>query len=86
VRRLYQALRGGRFVLVASSAHFPATRRAAGEWADPQGRPGIRITEPAGILRTAILVRPDGYAAWAAESPEPDDVRNALTLWCGPVR
>jgi 2-polyprenyl-6-methoxyphenol hydroxylase-like FAD-dependent oxidoreductase len=79
VRRLYEALRGGRFVLVAPDE---PSRRVAQEWADTDC---LRIAEPAGILRTAILVRPDGYAAWAAESPEPDAVRQALTRWCGPA-
>jgi 2-polyprenyl-6-methoxyphenol hydroxylase-like FAD-dependent oxidoreductase len=74
--RLYEALRGGRFVLVTTDG---TARRAAELW---EGR--VRVTEPAGLLRTAILVRPDGYVAWAAESPEPTAVRAALTVWCGP--
>ncbi|MGW2255305.1 aromatic-ring hydroxylase C-terminal domain-containing protein [Kitasatospora sp. NPDC001660] len=32
---------------------------------------------PATGLRPTLLVRPDGYAAWAAEDPDPDEVRCA---------
>ncbi|WP_127359632.1 FAD-dependent monooxygenase [Actinacidiphila soli] len=73
--RLYEALRGGRFVLVADDAR---ARRVAEDWAGQ-----VRATAPAGHLRTAILVRPDGYAAWAEHSPEPAAVRAALREWCG---
>lgn len=75
--RLDEALRGGLFVLVAPDE---TVRRAARGWADR-----VRIAEPAGPLRSTILVRPDGCAGWAAETPGSDDVRGALTRRRGPA-
>ncbi|RMI88532.1 FAD-dependent oxidoreductase [Streptomyces sp. ZS0098] len=61
--RLYEALRGGHFVLIAPPTvqlpHLtapddkPATPPAVEHWADDR--------------RTTILVRPDGYTAWAQD-------------------
>jgi 2-polyprenyl-6-methoxyphenol hydroxylase-like FAD-dependent oxidoreductase len=65
--RLHEALRGGRFVLLAppETAVGPGDARLAVErWAAPRG--------------TAVLVRPDGYAAWAAEHATAAQVRAAL--------
>jgi 2-polyprenyl-6-methoxyphenol hydroxylase-like FAD-dependent oxidoreductase len=73
-RRLYEALREGTFVLIA-----PAGPDApAGAWADR-----VLTAHPAGGSRRAILVRPDGYIAWAANAPEPAAVRQALMESCG---
>jgi 3-(3-hydroxy-phenyl)propionate hydroxylase len=33
---------------------------------------------------TAVLVRPDGYAAWVGEHSA-DGLTEALTTWCGPA-
>ncbi|OQO95053.1 FAD-dependent oxidoreductase [Saccharomonospora piscinae] len=52
--RLYEALRGGRFVLVADPS-FPV----------PDGLPQL----PVSGADTATLVRPDGYVAWAGPDP-----------------
>ena len=41
----------------------------------------LRIVEPAGRMASTVLVRPDGYVAWAADDPTPEQVRNALTDW-----
>ncbi|MGW5253530.1 FAD-dependent monooxygenase [Streptomyces sp. NPDC004012] len=73
--RLYEALRGGKFVLVGREV-----AAVAAPWA---GR--VVTASPASSLRQTLLVRPDGYAAWAAEDPDPDEVRNALTRWLGEV-
>lgn len=63
--RLYEALRGGRFVLVAPTA----TVRAYG-LDDLKGRKDrLAVESWASDRRTTLLVRPDGYVAWAAESP-----------------
>ncbi|MFF4650288.1 FAD-dependent monooxygenase [Streptomyces sp. NPDC001380] len=70
--RLYEALRGGRFVLVGGPAG------AAAPWG---GR--VVAAAPAGDPGAALLVRPDGYAAWAAERPSAADVRAALGAWLG---
>jgi 2-polyprenyl-6-methoxyphenol hydroxylase-like FAD-dependent oxidoreductase len=68
-RRLYEALREGKFVLIAPEAVHPDG------WRD-------RVIATSGARR-AILVRPDGYIAWAANDPEPGAVRRALNEWCG---
>ncbi|MFD4952705.1 hypothetical protein [Streptomyces sp. NPDC058451] len=73
--RLYEALREGKFVLVGRDVAAAAT-----PWA---GR--VATVSPATSLRPTLLVRPDGYAAWAAEDPGPDEVCQALTQWLGPV-
>ncbi|MGK5632504.1 FAD-dependent oxidoreductase, partial [Streptomyces sp. URMC 123] len=82
--RLYEALRGGRFVLIAP----------AGAAVDLGGRTD-RVVRASwrGDRRTALLVRPDGYAAWAADWPEgdrdaagrADALRAALAHWTGPA-
>ncbi|WP_055588554.1 FAD-dependent monooxygenase [Streptacidiphilus griseoplanus] len=70
--RLYEALRTGAFVLVGRSPQV-----AAG-WGDR-----VVAAVPAGDLTTTVLVRPDGYAAWAAERPTTEEVRAALGAWLG---
>ncbi|MZD04231.1 FAD-dependent oxidoreductase, partial [Streptomyces sp. SID5785] len=65
--RLYEALRAGEFVLV-----LPAGATCAGA--------RVRVAHWAGERRTALLVRPDGYAAWASDEPlaaAPDDAAGA---------
>ncbi|MER7692843.1 hypothetical protein [Streptomyces sp. NPDC097610] len=71
--RLYEALRQGTFVLVGREA-----AAVASPWA---GR--VKTAAPATGLRPTLLVRPDGYTAWAAEDPDPAEVRRALTRWLG---
>ncbi|MEU3031885.1 FAD-dependent monooxygenase [Streptomyces incarnatus] len=74
--RLHEALRGGRFVLI-TPAHGPSAptpphpdRLTTAHWASPR--------------RTTLLVRPDGYAAWATDTaPTPDTLRSALTTHLG---
>ncbi|MFE2066662.1 FAD-dependent monooxygenase [Streptomyces sp. NPDC059467] len=71
--RLYEALRGGRFVLVTPGSHDPgagrADRLAVAHWASDR--------------RTALLVRPDGYVAWAAENARDADIDRALAAHLG---
>ncbi|GAA0937442.1 FAD-dependent monooxygenase [Pseudonocardia zijingensis] len=62
--RLYEALRGGRFVLVAPEG-----------FAVPEG---VTAHVVAGA-QTALLVRPDGYVAWAGRSA--DGLVPALRRW-----
>ncbi|MEU6418867.1 FAD-dependent monooxygenase [Streptomyces spiralis] len=71
--RLYEALRGGRFVLVAPRAHEVGPERAA------------RLTAArwASDRRTTLLVRPDGYVAWAADSADDDAIEAALATHVG---
>ncbi|REE96921.1 FAD-dependent monooxygenase [Thermomonospora umbrina] len=73
-RRLYEALRTGRFVLVT-----PPTSEAAATWADHAD-----VHQAGGPTRHTVLVRPDAYIAWATAEPHPNAaVRRALTEHCG---
>jgi 2-polyprenyl-6-methoxyphenol hydroxylase-like FAD-dependent oxidoreductase len=63
--RLHEALRHGRFVLVGAPGAVPA-------------RPGVIPLEVPGI-DTPMLVRPDGYVAWAGATP--DGLDAALSRW-----
>ncbi|MER6082382.1 FAD-dependent monooxygenase [Streptomyces sp. NPDC001833] len=71
--RLYEALRGGRFVLVTPASYDPGTERAD----------RLTVTRWAGDRRTTVLVRPDGYVAWAAENAQAPDIEKALTTHLG---
>jgi 2-polyprenyl-6-methoxyphenol hydroxylase-like FAD-dependent oxidoreductase len=80
-RRLYEALRTRRFVLVTPE-HEPPPASVAGDWADR-----VECAALAGPTRTAVLVRPDAYIAWATNEPDPERrataIRWALTDCCG---
>ncbi|MET8248460.1 FAD-dependent monooxygenase [Streptomyces sp. NPDC005202] len=71
--RLYEALRGGRFVLIAPQEYEVGRDRAdrltASRWASDR--------------RTALLVRPDGYVAWAADSADPAAIESAVAAHVG---
>ncbi|MEW1779323.1 FAD-dependent monooxygenase [Streptomyces sp. NPDC086777] len=77
--RLYEALRGGRFVLVTAGSD-PGP--------DPHGT-GTRYGDRLAVAhwrsgrRTAVLVRPDGYVAWAGEDAQAPDVERALATHVG---
>jgi hypothetical protein len=82
-RRLYRALSPGRFLLVmppdAAKPALPVTG-----WTDR-----VDLVTAGGMTRNVVLVRPDGYVAWAAEEPDragqASAIRAALTEWCGPA-
>ncbi|MEV5594729.1 FAD-dependent oxidoreductase [Streptomyces sp. NPDC052496] len=93
--RLLEALRGGGFVLVTPrdedlspagelprAEDFPADGTAAG--------PRLVRACWAGDRRTALLVRPDGYIAWATDATDPAvrarALRAALDRWTGSGR
>jgi flavin-dependent dehydrogenase len=90
--RLYQALRAGRFVLLAPARDRAAARRYAGPWAErADWAERVDVAIPAGATETTMLVRPDGYVAWASDEADPkrraEVLHEALTAWCGePVR
>jgi 2-polyprenyl-6-methoxyphenol hydroxylase-like FAD-dependent oxidoreductase len=68
--RLYEALRAGRFVLVQPrGVNVPGDRFVGAHW--PSDR------------RDALLVRPDGYTAWAADSPDVSEIESAARAWTG---
>ncbi|MGW2819629.1 FAD-dependent monooxygenase [Streptomyces sp. NPDC001443] len=73
--RLYETLRGGRFVLVTPEAYEePGARKDR-----------LAVTRWASGRRTALLVRPDGYVAWAADTAGPAAIEAALTAHVGPA-
>ncbi|TGB09259.1 FAD-dependent monooxygenase [Streptomyces sp. MZ04] len=69
--RLYEALREGEFVLIVPEGveHEQASRGRA------------VVAHWAGDRRTTVLVRPDGYVAWAAEEADAGVVGAALAEW-----
>ncbi|MFG2270209.1 FAD-dependent monooxygenase [Streptomyces chartreusis] len=71
--RLYEALRGGRFVLITPDGY----RASAGR------EDRLACERWAGDRRTTVLVRPDGYVAWAADSAEPAAIEAALAAHLG---
>ncbi|WP_031476775.1 FAD-dependent monooxygenase [Streptomyces bicolor] len=74
--RLYEALRGGRSVLIAPEGL---------EVPEEQGGRKDRLTVErwASDRRTTVLVRPDGYVAWAAEGADVAAVEAALAAHLG---
>jgi bifunctional hydroxylase/dehydrase len=85
VTRTYELLHGGRGVLldIADDANL---RRAAAGWSDRVDVLGARfagLTDGDPLATTqAVLVRPDGYVAWAnPDTGEP--VKGALRRWFG---
>lgn len=77
--RLYECLRGGRFVLITPRNGPPhpydhdagarKDRLAVGSWVSNR--------------RTTVLVRPDGHVAWAAEDADDAAVEAALATALG---
>ncbi|MGW7520368.1 FAD-dependent monooxygenase [Streptomyces sp. NPDC054796] len=88
--RLYELLRGGRFVLVTPERrHGPdgadtgaADTGAADGYGDRVLRTTLRAASPRNTGRT-LLIRPDGHVAWAADHPEQGGLRQALATWAG---
>jgi hypothetical protein len=72
--RLYEVLRSGRFVLLTSE---PA--------ANLEGWLGVdHATHSDPSLPAAVLVRPDGYIAWAERRmPDAAVLAGVLNKWCG---
>ena len=77
-RRLYQALRGGRFLLAASPGALPAD--AASGYGDR-----VDAAPLARASGTVALIRPDAYIAWAAaaNTATAPQIRDCLARWCG---
>jgi hypothetical protein len=74
--RLYEALRGGGFVLLTPP---DSDLRVPDVWA---GR--VRHATAAEATDTIRLIRPDGYVAWASHKAKAADISGPLSDWCGP--
>jgi hypothetical protein len=73
-------LRQGRLTLLQRDAGFVLIRESG---ATPAGVPGLveaERTDPG----SAVLVRPDGYIAWAGRSFDHAGLTTALSRWTGP--
>lgn len=68
--RLFEALRTGHFVLLGHEVPDGWSAR-------------VDAAVPVSGGQPVTLVRPDGYVAWAADDPDEDSVRQALSSWCG---
>ncbi len=80
-----ELLHAGRGVLI-DLADDPALREAAAPWQDRVTTATVRPqdTEPVLTATTALLVRPDGYIAWATDTTaDPAALRTALHRWFG---
>jgi 2-polyprenyl-6-methoxyphenol hydroxylase-like FAD-dependent oxidoreductase len=79
--RVYELLRQGRFVLADRADGAAATAAAA--WPD---RVVTVSMAPDAAMPPVMLIRPDGYVAWASDRPSgAEEVRQALRQWCGPM-
>jgi 2-polyprenyl-6-methoxyphenol hydroxylase-like FAD-dependent oxidoreductase len=93
-RRLYEALRRGRFLLVSDDPLPEGTTRGYGDRvesvtfaeAESEPKPGAALEPGSGRSGTVMLVRPDAYIAWAAPAAAGQaaaTARGALERWCG---
>ncbi|MBP2329389.1 2-polyprenyl-6-methoxyphenol hydroxylase-like FAD-dependent oxidoreductase [Kibdelosporangium banguiense] len=82
--RLYTAFHTGKFVLLDQSPGGICAAAVRAAWPDR-----VTIVEAGRTDRhdwpEAILVRPDGYVAWAGNSAATPDLRSVLGHWCGPA-
>lgn len=83
-RRLAELMREGRPLLVASSRDG-ALQEVARGWRD---RVAVIAADDSTAQARALLVRPDGYVAWAADQSEPEataalGLRGVLSSWFG---
>jgi 2-polyprenyl-6-methoxyphenol hydroxylase-like FAD-dependent oxidoreductase len=73
--RLYEALRSAGFVLVDSTG-LAATLGL-------HGRVAAFVPHTGSSVPATVLVRPDGYVAWAGDHPDAGEMRAAVEEWCG---
>ncbi|WP_433859923.1 FAD-dependent monooxygenase [Streptomyces kronopolitis] len=96
--RLYEVLRQGRFVLITPADEpggaRPADEPGDGRRTDDRATAGTHPTDNRPVTvhwrsarRTAVLVRPDGYIAWATDATAPAEraraLRTAVRHWTG---
>jgi hypothetical protein len=67
---VYEALRAGKFVLTGAAAD---DRVVSLPGTRPRGAPAV------------MLVRPDGYVAWASDRSDTAEIQAALEQWLGPL-
>ena len=80
-RRLAEHLRGGAGVFVDFGGSGSA-RRAMARWSDRIRHVAMPAKDTLGLA--ALLVRPDGFVAWASdEAPMAEDIEAAATRWFG---
>ncbi len=77
VSRVAELFRTGRPVLLDLAG---GTSRAAGPWTD---RVDVVVASCDAPPADAVLIRPDGYVAWAGSADGTDALRKALTRWFG---
>ena len=92
VTRVAELLRPARGVLLDLSSATGALVGAASGWSDRVGVTAARPLAPPAPA-TAMLIRPDGYVAWAADPADPADLADlarglpeALRAWFGEPR
>ncbi|AEW98451.1 monooxygenase FAD-binding protein (plasmid) [Streptantibioticus cattleyicolor NRRL 8057 = DSM 46488] len=75
---------GGGVLLTEPGPHADPLHHAATPWSDRV----TTATTPPGALHgaTAVLLRPDGHAAWTSPAPTAEAAREALSRWFGPGR
>ncbi|MFE7171509.1 FAD-dependent monooxygenase [Streptomyces sp. NPDC057616] len=71
--RLHEALRGGRFVLITPEAYEDGGAR--------EGR--LAVQRWASERHTTVLVRPDGYVAWASDAADGAAIEAAVAAHVG---
>ncbi|NUW30393.1 FAD-dependent monooxygenase [Nonomuraea sp. SMC257] len=86
--RLAELARTARPLLLDFTGDAAAAKEASGRYDRVRTVTGRCSGASHGV--SALLVRPDGYVAWASSSPEPDEgelgaLRTALTRWFGPA-
>ncbi len=79
-RRIAELLRPARPILLDLTGSAAAH---AERWSD---RVDIVTATTPDAPAAALLIRPDGYIAWAATESDADDLHRALTRWFGPAR
>jgi 2-polyprenyl-6-methoxyphenol hydroxylase-like FAD-dependent oxidoreductase len=84
--RLYELFHEGKFVLLHRSGAGGQAVRS--DRIPPDRVRTVWYRECSTRLPRAVLVRPDGYVAWASDEPDPAsrgaDASRAAAVWCGP--
>jgi hypothetical protein len=85
--RLYELMRGGHFTLLDRTDDGRVARAEEEGWADRVDI--VRTSAAPPDWGALLLIRPDGYAAWATNASAPGEQlsagRTALSHWCGPA-